>query len=231
MELIKKLGIELAIPLNTTPDLLKTKAGDFVFLLKTHLKMRGLVIGPDFALGKGREGDAAFLKKQGKDMGFTVDVVPPLAIDGKIVSSSEIRYLLGRGNVAGAAHLLGRLPSLTGEVVHGEGRGRTLSFPTLNLRVDENILLPGDGVYAAWVHIRDNVYKAVVNIGVRPTFGGKGRTVEAFVLDFGQEIYGESITLELKERLREERAFASPEELRAQQEIDTRKAQIILEKL
>ncbi len=228
IELIKELRIELVFSLPTTRDLLEVKAHDFVSLLKTHLKMRGLVVGPDFALGEGRGGNVAFLKELGKDMNFTVDVVPPFAVDGRIASSSQIRYLLSEGNVREAAKLLGRPVSLNGEVVHGEGRGRSLSFPTVNLRVDEHILLPGDGVYAARVRIRDDIYKAVANIGVRPTFGGKGRTVEAFMFDFEEEIYGESIELELWERLREERAFASPSELRKQQEIDARKAQSIL---
>ena len=228
IELIKKLGIELVFSLNTTQDLLEISAVDFVSLLKTHLKMRGLVVGPDFALGRGREGNVAFLKELGKDMNFTVDVVSSFAVDGRIASSSQIRYLLGDGDVVEASRLLGHLVSLSGEVVHGEGRGRVLSFPTVNLRVDEHILLPGDGVYAARVRVKNDIYKAVANIGVRPTFGGKKRTVEAFMFDFEGEIYGESIELELWERLREERAFASPSELRKQQEIDARKAQSIL---
>jgi riboflavin kinase/FMN adenylyltransferase len=228
IKLIRKLGVELVFSLNTTQDLLNTSAADFVSLLKTYLKMRGLVVGPDFALGKDRGGNIAFLKELGKDMNFTVDVVPPFAVDGRIASSSQIRYLLSEGNVREAAKLLGHPVFLNGEVVHGEGRGRSLSFPTVNLRVDEHILLPGDGVYAARVRIRDDIYKAVANIGVRPTFGGKKRTVEAFMFDFEGEIYGESIELELWERLREERAFASPSELRKQQEIDARKAQSIL---
>jgi riboflavin kinase/FMN adenylyltransferase len=227
--LIKGLGIELVIPLKTTRDLLQIEAKDFVSLLKIHLKMKGLVVGPDFALGRGREGNVTFLKGLRKDMDFTMDVVPPFAIDGKIVSSSDIRRLLYEGNVARAAGLLGHPVSLRGEVVHGEGRGRgVLSFPTVNLRVDEDVLLPQDGVYAVKVHIRGNTHQAVANIGVRPTFGGKEKTVEAFIFDFGEEIYGETVEIELWERLREERAFASPSELQEQQQKDARMAKRIL---
>ena len=146
--------------------------------------MRGLVIGSDFALGKGREGDTDALQKLGQDMNFSVTVVPPLVINGEVVSSTAIRKALADGDMRKVHELIGRPFSLQGKVVTGAGRGAGLGFPTANLKISPEHALPPDGVYASWAHIDGKAYQSMTNIGKCPTFGGCERTVEAYLIDY-----------------------------------------------
>lgn len=228
-KLIRNLGIELVVALSFTPELSQLPAREFILLLKEHLKMRGLVVGPDFALGRGREGDAAYLRNLGLEAGFTVDVVRPFKRNDETVSSTAIRNALARGDVAKVTEFLGRNFALSGPVVRGVERGRTLGFPTANLAVNSNQALPADGVYATRVYVGGSAHKAVVNIGQRPTFDEKDRTVEVYLLDFKGDLYGEEIKVELVERLRAERKFDSADELKAQIGKDVERARAILD--
>ena len=227
--LIRNLGIEIVAALSFTPQLSQLSARQFVLLLKEYLKMRGLVIGPDFTLGRGREGDAAYLSALGQELDFSVDVVQPFKRNDETVSSTAIREALARGDVAKVTKFLGRNFSLSGPVVRGVERGRTLGFPTANLAVNSKQALPADGVYVTRVYITDSTYKAVVNIGMRPTFGEEDRTIEVFLLDFRGDLYGEEIKVELVERLRAERKFDSADELKAQINKDVERARAILD--
>jgi riboflavin kinase/FMN adenylyltransferase len=228
-KLIRSLGIELVVALPFTPELGQLSAREFVLLLKDDLKMRGLVIGQDFALGRGREGDVAYLNALGQELDFSVDVVQPFKRNGETVSSTAIRDALARGDVAKVTRFLGRNFSLSGPVVRGVERGRTLGFPTANLAVNSNQALPADGVYATRVRTSSSIYSAVVNIGQRPTFGEKDRTVEVYLLDFEGDLYGEEIKVELVERLRAEKKFDSADELKAQISRDVERARVILD--
>jgi len=214
--LLKSLGVEIVVPLTFTAELATLSAREFVMLLKQHLKMQGLVIGPDFALGRGREGDAATLKSLGQKLDFTVEVVLPLVLEGSLVSSTTIRETLAQGNISETTKLLGRHFSLSGPVVGGRERGQSLGFPTANIGLNSNLALPTDGVYATQAHVGDRVYPSVTNIGTRPTFSETERTIEVHLLDFTGNVYGQQLTIELVERLRPEMKFAGKEELIAQ---------------
>jgi len=231
LRLIRELGIDLVVPLSFDQELAQLSARHFVALLQTHLKMRGLVIGPDFALGRNREGDVFSLHDLGKDVGFWVDVVSPGMINGDVVSSTAIRQALAKGDVARANRLLGRSFALSGQVIHGDERGKQLGFPTANLAVPTIQALPEDGVYATRAYLGSHTYASVTNIGKRPTFGEGDRTVEVYLIGFNGVAYGKEIKIEIIERLRAEKRFPTPEDLKAQINRDVEKAMSILEKV
>ena len=154
--LLKSLGVEFIAVLSFTWKLSQLPARQFMTLLQDQFKMQGLVIGLDFALGRGKEGDATALQALGRELHFTVEVVPPLMLEGQIVSSTAIRAALAQGDVSLVRELLGRFFSLTGEVTGGDGRGRLLGFPTANLALSPDQALPKDGIYATRVHFQSN---------------------------------------------------------------------------
>jgi riboflavin kinase / FMN adenylyltransferase len=184
-------------------------------------------VGEDFQFGRDRAGDVDVLKDLARAHGFTVDLAPAVTSGGEIVSSTRIRNALLGGDVPGAATLLGRNYAVTGIVEHGEKRGRALGFPTINLGVAPNRLLPRDGIYAVWAEVAKARVMAAASLGVRPTFGGGERRLEAFLLDFEGDLYGERVRIEFVRRLRDELRFASAAELSTQIATDvaeTRKA-------
>jgi riboflavin kinase/FMN adenylyltransferase len=227
--LLKSLGVELVVPLTFTTELAGLSAREFVLHLREYLKMRGLVIGPNFALGRGREGNASMLQALGKELDFTVEVVKPLMLEGSLVSSTAVREALAKGDMRTTAKLLGRYFSLSGPVAGGVERGHSLGFPTANIQVDPEQALPHDGVYATQAHAEQRIYQSVTNIGVKPTFGKAERTVEVHLLDFAGELYGKRLTVELVEHLRTEMKFAGAEELSVQIKKDIERAKAILE--
>ncbi|MBM3167163.1 MAG: bifunctional riboflavin kinase/FAD synthetase [Chloroflexi bacterium] len=229
VELIRALGIDFVIPLAFTQDLAKLSAREFVQLLKGHLKMRGLIVGPDFALGKNREGNARYLELLGKEMGFTVEAVSPVVVNGDVISSSAIRAALANGDVAKVQRLFGRPFSLTGKVVAGDQRGKTLGFPTANIDVGPDQALPGDGVYVTVAYIGKDLLPSVTNIGVRPTFGGGRRLVETYIMDYNGKLKGQRLTIELVYKLRDEKRFINVDELKDQMKKDVNEARKILE--
>ena len=228
--LLKSLGVDLVVPLTFTTEVAALSAREFVLYLKRYLKVRGLVIGPNFALGRGREGNAATLQSLGQELGFTVEVVKPLMVESSLVSSTAVREALARGDMKTTTRLLGRYFSLTGPVASGVERGHILGFPTANIQLEPDQALPEDGVYATLAHVSDKVHQSVTNIGVKPTFGKGARTVEVHILGFTGDLYGQKLTIELVERLRAEMKFAGPEELAAQIKKDVEQAMSILKK-
>jgi len=226
--LLRDIGADFVVPLTFGTELAALSAREFVILLQRHLHMQGLVIGPDFALGRGREGDVACLQALGQELGFTVGVVEPIVLEGSLVSSTSIRKALTRGDMNMTSKLLGRHFRLSGQVMGGTERGHVLGFPTANIGVDSEQALPGDGVYATLGYLGDKVYKSVTNIGTRPTFGEGERTVEVFLIDFDGDIYSQNLTVELIERLRGETKFADAKELSAQIARDVEQARAIL---
>ena len=176
---------------------------------------QALVVGENFALGRGRAGNVPRLREIGRDAGFEVEAVPLLQLEGGDVTSTRIRELLARGEVAGAARLLGRRYSLEATVVTGEGLGRQLGFPTANLRLHDEKLVPAHGIYAVWARLEDEPHKrpGAMSIGVRPTFGGKVPTLEVHVLDWSGDLVGRSLEVEFDSWLRAERRFDGAEPL------------------
>jgi riboflavin kinase/FMN adenylyltransferase len=227
-KLIKNEGVEAIIPLSFTAELAQLSARQFANLLKKYLRMRGLVLGADFALGKDREGDADTLRRLGEDMDFTVTVIPPIMVNGEVVSSTAIRNALANGDMKKVLQLIGRPFSLNGRVIKGTGRGTELGFPTANLDIDPRQALPADGVYATWSHIDTQIYQSMTNIGKQLTFGGGQRTIEVYILDYHDNLYGHELTIDLMERLRGEKQFGTAEELKKQISEDIKQGRAIL---
>lgn len=229
IELLKSEGVDEVISLSFTPEFATLSPKEFLGLLKKRLRMRGLVIGPDFALGKNREGDSDVLRKLGEELNFSLTVVPPLKIDGQVVSSTAIRKALAEGDMKRAQKLMGRHFRLHGRVVRGDRRGVELGFPTANIDTDREQALPADGVYTSRVFINAQDYPAMTNIGLHPTFGGDQRLVEVYIMDYKGDLYGRELTVDIIERLRGELKFDSPEELKAQIAEDVKRGKATLE--
>jgi riboflavin kinase/FMN adenylyltransferase len=228
ISLLRGLGIDVIVVLPFTSELARLTAQRFVQLLKEHLKMRGLIVGPDFALGRDREGNAEKLRLLGQEMGFSVGVIPPVVLDGQVVSSSAIRQALAQGDMKKTEKLFGRLFSLNGQVVSGDRRGRGLGFPTANLELKPEQALPSDGVYVTIAHVGHELMPSVTSIGVRPTFGGDKRLVETYIIDYKGELLGQRLTIDLVDRLRDEKRFDTVEELKSQMGRDVEQARQIL---
>ena len=214
--LLREAGIDLVVPLEFTEELSRVSARRFAELLAGSMRMKGLVLGPDSALGQGREGDLEFMQAEGERLGFWVRSVAPLEINGQPVKSRVIREALVAGNVSGGANLLGRNHTLSGTVVVGDQRGRTLGFPTANIDVYPGLLWPGDGIYATWAHFGGERHLSATSIGVRPTFGLTQRLVEVYVMDFGGDLYGQHMEVEFVEKVRNQETFADIDTLIAQ---------------
>ncbi len=226
--LLKDEGVDAIIPLSFTGELAQLSASQFVSLLKKYLRMRGLIIGPDFALGRNREGNIDTLRSLGQDMNFNVTVIPPVMIGGEVVSSTAVRKALADGDMKGALKLIGRPFSLDGRVASGAGRGSKLGFPTANLDIDPQQALPAEGVYATWVYIDNQAHQSMTNIGRRPTFPGSERTVEVLVLDYHDNLYERELKIGIIERLRSEKQFDTAEELKKQIAEDVKQGRAIL---
>jgi riboflavin kinase/FMN adenylyltransferase len=197
-------------------------------VLVARFSVEHLVVGADFRFGKDRAGDVGLLVEMGEEIGYRVDIIELLEMARAPISSSRIRSLIEEGDVAGAAGLLGSRFTLTNEVVDGDKRGRRIGYPTANLRPPSRKLIPGHGVYACYATVEGGTHQAAVNVGVRPTFGGDELLVEAHILDFDADIYGEDVTLEFVQYLRPELAFAGVDELVERMAEDVRQTRTIL---
>ena len=230
LRLINEHGIDFIVPIDFDLELSKLRARQFTMLLQKHLRMMGLVVGPDFAMGHNREGGPETLASLGRETGFSVLVVDPLVDqDRQVVRSTVVREALARGELAPVAEQMGRNFSLAGTVVRGQGRGAPLGFPTANLRPPTEMAVPGDGIYATWAHIGSQRYMAATSIGVRPTFEEGEHAIEAFVLDFKGDLYGQQVRLEFVRRLRDEVKFDSPRSLKEQVDRDVDETRAVLQ--
>jgi len=207
-------------------------ADSFIERVTNAGQVTRIVVGPDFQFGHGREGAVPALRTLGERYGFAVTVVEPISLGGAVVSSTRIRQALREGDLVTAQSLLGRPYSATGTIVKGEQRGRALGYPTINVATPPDKLLPQDGIYATWVTLAEDGsgkrYRAATSLGVRPTFGGGPRKLEAYILDFGWEVYGQEATIAFVERLRDELRFDSAEELAAQIAKDVERTRVAL---
>lgn len=221
-ELLDQLEVDIVITYRFSYELSQSTAREYISILKNHLGFQQLWVGYDFALGKGREGNVPYLQLLGEEFGYTVHVLEPVMTDGQIVSSSFIRKLISDGEVAEANKFLGRTYRVSGEVVHGDGRGKRIGIPTANLETGGEKLIPSAGVYACRAQIQDKFWPAAVNVGTRPTFENTDQRshVEAYILDFSDELYGQMIALDFIVRLRGEVRFDSVEELLNQIYVD-----------
>jgi len=215
LEMMRTLGAAAVVWPRDTGGVLAMPPEAFVREVAGNaLAVRAMVEGPDFRFGAGGSGGPDLLRRLADAMGFEVEFVPPVVVDGERVSSTRIRDLLAAGRVAEAARCLGRPYAYTGTVVEGRHRGERLGFPTVNVSAPR-FLTPAEGVYAGRVRVRGERYAAAVSVGRGPTFGEGGRdTVEAHLLDFEGELYGEQVTVEFAARLRSQKTFPDAEALR-----------------
>jgi riboflavin kinase/FMN adenylyltransferase len=214
--LMAETGVDATIVLEFTPALAAVEPEAFVKdILVARLGARDVVVGFNHRFGHRARGDARLLTALAPGLGLTAHIVPPQVVDGVPVSSSEIRALLKGGNVEQAARFLGRPYAFVGRVVRGVGRGRTLGFPTANVEPDRPLLIP-TGVYACRATLGGAVHAAVVNVGIRPTFGEQTLAVEAHLLDFSGDLYELPLALAFVRRLRGEQKFPGPDALRLQ---------------
>lgn len=218
IELIRMAGIEALLVVPFTVEFAATTAEHFVDdILIRRIGVKELVVGYDYAFGKGRTGDINFLKRQGEQKGFPVTVVEALYLDGVLVSSTKIRRLIAEGLMEEARTLLGRPYQIRGEVQVGKQRGgKEVGFPTANLRIDPEDLVPRHGVYVSQVICEGKCYGGVLNIGHNPTFGEQDLVAETHIFDFNQDIYGKPIKVNLLRFLRDEKKFSGVDELAAQ---------------
>lgn len=222
VELIAGAKLDALLIIPFTKDFAKTSAEDFVSeLLLRRLGVKELVVGYDYAFGKGRSGNIEFLRRQGQEHGFSVTVVDAYTLENTVVSSTKIRELIQAGEMEMAAKLLGRSYQLRGTVQVGKQRGgKVIGFPTANLSFNEEDLVPKHGVYVTQVIWRGLCYGGILNIGFNPTFGEEQLVAETHIFDFNEDIYGQPIKVNLLKFLRGERKFAGPRELAAQIEKD-----------
>lgn len=208
-ELLRRLSVDRVITLPFTQELANLTPIEFMqYLLKLE-QLRILLVGSDFALGRGRQGNPEVLAEIGSQLGYKVKVFTPIQVGDTVISSSKIRALLNAGEVDTARRMLGRPYSLTGQVMPGDARGRRIGIRTANVEFSPERLLPATGVYATWALISGKRYPSVTNIGVRPTFEDQPvvRRLETHVLDLDAELYGQSMTVEFVKFLRPEKRF------------------------
>ena len=234
------------IVIHFTPEVAALSAGAFLDELRAHFRIQAMVVGNDFSLGHNRMGDVPFLQRYGQEHHIHVLPIELEEAERARISSTRIRSLVSEGQIIDANELLGHPVVVSGIVVKGDQRGRLLGFPTANLLPEAHKLLPMNGVYAAYVHIEhvpesdaphqlpvsytQNEWNSVVNIGVRPTFGGQQRMVEAHLLDVQLDLYSQRITIDFIARLRNEQRFNSIDALKTQIAADAQQARLLLQK-
>ena len=226
--LLGQLGLDHLVVIPFTPQVAALSPAAFMQRLLRGIEIRRIVIGQNHRFGHGRRGDPAFLRRFGARHGFSLEVAPTLARGRAPISSSWIRRLVLLGQVRAAAQLLGRDYFIRSTVEHGAKRGRQLGFPTANLRIAPNKLIPPNAIYASRVDIEGQTYGGATSIGFRPTFGGNTLTVEVFVLDFDGDLYDKLIAVWFVQRLRAEKRFATVPALQQQMARDVENVRRIL---
>lgn len=223
-------GVDLVLVMPFTAELAALTPAQFVTdVLLGSLNVLRVVVGDNFRFGRDAEGDVTFLSQAGEQHGFAVDVFGLLELDGTPVSSTKLRERIARGDMSWSAAALRRPFALTGEVVHGEARGRELGFPTANVHVADDLVFPGNGVYACEAEVNGTRYAAVTNVGVRPTFGGVEPRIEVHLIDTTADLYGKTLSVAFIARIRDERPFDGIEALITQIGKDRDHARAMLE--
>ncbi len=222
--IFKNLGVELIYRMTFDREIMKLLPEEFVKdILVDKLKVKSVVVGFDYRFGHKASGDAELLKKLGEKYDFNVIIVEPIYIDGELVSSTRIRNLLQEGNITEANNLLGRNYSIIGKVVGGKKLGNTLGFPTANLELTENFVIPKHGVYNTNTIVDNKTYSSATSVGKNPTFKDEGLKIESHIIDFSEDIYGKVIELEFVDYLRDEIKFQNLEQLKKKVQDDISK--------
>ncbi len=207
VQIVERLGIDIVVCARFTKQFANMNPKAFILdVLIGNLKAKGICVGHDYTFGEGGKGGIKTLREYANIYGFELVVIPPVKIDGVIVSSTKIREFLKAGNVKKASEFLGRAYSISGVVKKGDGRGTNLGFPTANIYPTNEIMLR-EGVYAAYVYVDEKKFKAGVNVGYNPTFKGSKKHIEAFLIDFEGDIYGKKIKIEFVDFIRDEKKF------------------------
>jgi riboflavin kinase/FMN adenylyltransferase len=229
--ILRRMGLDLLVQIPFTPQWAGTEARSFVeeVLVRT-LGAKEIWVGFDFAFGRDRKGNVHQLQDWGRELGFSVRVMPAVVFEGKIVSSTLIRDLLREGRIAETRPLLGRPYVIRGQVVKGCGRGKDLGFPTANLKPPPDFLLP-DGVYAGFAKVGDEMHQVAINIGYAPTWGREDRRIEIHFLKFRGDLYRRQLEIHFWERVREERKFSSERELARHIRQDTLQVTLLLSRI
>ena len=227
LQLMEAAGLDLVVVLPFTLDFARTPARDFEGMLFDRARLQAVVVGRDYTYGAHRSGTVVTLAEAALARGAVLALVDPVTVGGVVASSSRIREYILEGRVGAARALLGRPFDLDGVVVKGDGRGRSIGFPTANVDTHGE-LLPASGVYAVRVRTPHGWHGGAANIGTKPTFGGSAVTVEVHLLDWSGDLYGQEVRVEFLERLRAERRFASVSELTAQIHRDVEEARVVL---
>ncbi|MCK9420691.1 MAG: bifunctional riboflavin kinase/FAD synthetase [Nitrospirae bacterium] len=231
MKLFAAAGIDIVICANFTRTFAEQHPEDFARdVLHAQIGVSEVYVGYDYAFGKGREGSIESLKGMGRTFGFGVGVVEAVQVDNLVVSSSVIRDLISSGSMEEATKLLGRRYAIEGEVVHGAHRGQALGFPTANLKI-VNELIPAHGVYAVLAQVENKTIKGVASIGIRPTFDAGPVSIEVYLFEFHDGLYGKGIEVSFVKRLRGEKKFPNADALVEQIRKDVREAQDALHAL
>lgn len=222
MNKLEELGVDVVIDIPFNKEMAEILAEDFVKeILVNKLGAQKLIIGHDFTFAKNREGTPPVLKILGGKYGFDVDVIEPVVINKIRVSSTHIKDLIYAGRVDEIENYLGRNYIIEGIVIHAKQLGRTLGFPTANIKLQDNLIIPKRGIYATKVYIENEIYVGATNIGYNPTVNGQNMSIETNILQFDKDIYGKTIKLEFLERIRDEKKFKDLNELKIQLKMDT----------
>ena len=225
---LEKTGVDYVIPIMFNHSISNMSAISFIDDLQNNLHMKGLVIGPDFAMGKNREATASKLEELGIFKKFSTEILTPQIINGIPLRSTSIRKFLFSGDIENASKVLGRNFEVSGIVVHGEKRGRKLGYPTANLKISSKIMTPQNGIYATFAYINNKKFMSATSIGTNPTFKDNNKTIETYILNFDNDIYGQTINIEFIKKLRNEIKFSSAENLVSQMDLDIIKIEKIL---
>ena len=219
-EIIENLGIDILCLETFDKKMMLLEPEDFIKGLIERFNVRGLVVGFNYRFGHKNKGDLAMLEKLKKKYNFELYVMKAYQEESDVVSSSRIRRLIKDGELEMANELLGREFVLSGKIVDGKKLGRTIGFPTANLEVNEDMIIPEKAVYYTNVEYNGKIYKGITSVGNNPTVNGQNTTIETYILDFSEDIYGKSIKLYFLEKMREQVKFNSLDELKAQLEKD-----------
>lgn len=221
-EIFADMGVEVLIEIPFTKELSRKSPEEFLELLRDKIAPAYVVTGPNYTFGRFGRGNGRMLLREAESYGFKAEVCQSFTVDRKIVSSTRIRALIAAGDLVTANQLLGRSFTYAGEVVNGDKRGRKLGFPTANIEIaDHRAMLP-NGAYIVRVKVRGEIFKGIANIGDNPTFKVAKRRLEVFIDEFSDDIYGEEIFVSFINKIRDEKIFASVEELKAQLNEDLR---------
>ena len=219
-EIFDSLGVQVLIEIPFTKELSRRTPEEFLTMLSEKISPAYVVTGPNYTFGRFGRGNGRMLIREGENYGFKAEVCPAVTIGRKTVSSTKIRALIAAGDLSAANELLGRNFTYTSQVMHGDKRGRKLGFPTANLEIDDRHSMLPNGVYVVRVKVFDKIFNGIANIGDNPTFKVAKRRLEVFIDDFSGDIYGENISVSFIEKIRDEKTFASVDELKTQLRAD-----------